>query len=268
MNIEQFVDRYVAVWNEPDEAARRDLIAGLWAEDGVEITESARHRGHEAIETRVTRAHEELVRSGGFVFRSANDATGHHDTVAFTTYMIPAIGGDIAWTGRVFAALDENGLIRYDHQFTVEPPAGDPSAGTRATVEELLRRMGEGDPGRIAEMFAEQVDWRLDWPAGDHPAVPWIRPRATRADVADHFREIGAAHIPEKAGASVERVLVEGTDAVVLGDIHQTVKATGEPYTARCALHLAVQNGQVTRYAVYEDSLTVAEALLGRPLRR
>ncbi|WP_329257652.1 nuclear transport factor 2 family protein [Actinoallomurus sp. NBC_01490] len=273
MDIGQFVDRYVAVWNEPDEATRRDLVAGLWAEDGVEITGSARYQGRDAIETRVARAHEELVRSGGFVFRSANDAAGHHGTVAFTTYMVPATGGDIAWAGRVFAALDENGLIRSDHQFTVEPPAlpppaADESAGTRATAEELLRRMGEGDPDRIAAVFAEHVDWRLNWPDGDHPAVPWIRPRATRADVADHFREIAAAHIPEKAGASVARVLVEGTDAVVLGDIHQTVKATGEPYTARCALHLTVQDGQITRYAVYEDSLTVAEALLGRPLRR
>ncbi|WP_285566936.1 nuclear transport factor 2 family protein [Actinoallomurus iriomotensis] len=264
LDMEQFVDRYLAVWNEPDAAARRDLIAGLWARDGVEVTESARHRGRDAIEARITRTHEELVRSAGFVFRSAGDATGHHDTVAFTTYMIPADGGDVAWTGRIFAVLDEEGLVRCDHQFTVE----DQGAATRATVEELLRRMGEGDPDRIAELFAEPVDWRLNWPAGDHPAVPWIRPRATRADVAEHFREIAAAHIPEKAGTSVTRVLVEGTDAVVFGDIHQTVKATGEPYTARYALHLTVRDGAVTRYAVYEDSLTVAEAHLGRPLRR
>ncbi|WP_241564490.1 nuclear transport factor 2 family protein [Nonomuraea polychroma] len=35
---------------------------------------------------------------------------------------------------------------------------------TRAVVEELLRRIGEGDPERIAEMYAERGDWKLDWP--------------------------------------------------------------------------------------------------------
>ncbi|MCI2419074.1 nuclear transport factor 2 family protein [Saccharopolyspora sp. K220] len=114
-------------------------------------------------------------------------------------------------------------------------------------------------------MFAEDVDWVLNWPVGGHPAVPWIRPRSTRAEVADHFRAIADCHVPEKAAGSASRILVDGADAVVLGDIRQTVKATGRPYTALCALHLTVEDGLITRYAVYEDSLTVAEALSERP---
>jgi ketosteroid isomerase-like protein len=49
----------------------------------------------------------------------------------------------------------------------------------------------------------------------------------------------------------------------LLGDIRQTVKATGRPYTARCALHLTVDGGVISRYHVYEDSLTVAQAFAG-----
>ncbi|WP_020667707.1 nuclear transport factor 2 family protein [Amycolatopsis nigrescens] len=135
---------------------------------------------------------------------------------------------------------------------------------TQATAQEFLRRLGEGDPDRIAELFAEHVDWQLNWPEGGHPAVPWIRPRSTRADVAGHFREIAAFHIPEKSAGTASRVLVDGTDAIVLGDIRQTVRTTGKPYRALCALHLTVENGLITRYAVYEDSLTVAEALAGQ----
>ncbi|WP_240323189.1 MULTISPECIES: nuclear transport factor 2 family protein [Amycolatopsis] len=59
------------------------------------------------------------------------------------------------------------------------------------------------------------------------------------------------------------QVLVEGRDAVVLGEIQHTVRATDQPYTARCAVHLTVEDGLITRYHVYEDSLSVAQALAG-----
>lgn len=132
---------------------------------------------------------------------------------------------------------------------------------TRAVVTEFLHRLGEGDPARIAELFADTVDWQLDWPEAGHPAVPWIRPRSTRADVAEHFRELNDFHVPAERGDLAPKILVDGQDAVVLGDIHQTVKATGRSYHARCALHLTVGEGVITRYHVYEDSLTVAQAL-------
>ncbi|MGS2640556.1 nuclear transport factor 2 family protein [Streptosporangium sp. LJ11] len=132
---------------------------------------------------------------------------------------------------------------------------------TRDIVEELLRRMAEGDHDRTAELFAEPVDWRLAWPAEGHPAVPWIRPRSGRADVADHFRSLEAHHVPELNGTSVTRILVDGAHAVVLGDIAQTVRDGGASYTSPFALHLTVEDGLVTRFHIYEDSLTVARAL-------
>lgn len=270
MDIRQLAERYVAVWNESDPAARRRAVAGLWEADGVETTESARYRGHDALEARVAEVHNELVRDGGFVFRAGDDAAGHHGTVAFTAHMVPAVGGRAAWSGRVFAVLGATGRIRHDYQFTVDIPDGTQD-GTRATAHEFLRRLGEGDADGIAELFAERVEWQLNWPPDGHPAVPWIRPRSTRADVADHFREIAACHLPGlpvPPGASAPRVLVDGTEAVVLGEIRQTVKATGKPYTALCALHLTVEAGLITRCAVYEDSLTVAEALSGAPVGR
>ena len=132
---------------------------------------------------------------------------------------------------------------------------------TREIVEELLRRLGEGNPDRTAELFAEPVDWRLDWPAEGHPAVPWIRPRTGRADVADHFRSLAAHHVPELDGTSVTRILVDGAHAVVLGEIVQTVRASGTAYRSPFALHLTAEDGLVSRYHIYEDSLTVARAL-------
>ncbi|WP_235191162.1 nuclear transport factor 2-like protein [Amycolatopsis rifamycinica] len=112
----------------------------------------------------------------------------HHGAVTFTTHMVPAAGGAPVWSGTVFLLLDQDSLIRRDYQFTGV------AASTRAAVAELLGRLAEGDPDRIAELFADIVDWQLDWPETGHPATPWIRPRSTRAEVADHFRELDAVH--------------------------------------------------------------------------
>jgi ketosteroid isomerase-like protein len=132
---------------------------------------------------------------------------------------------------------------------------------TRETVDELLRRIAAGDPQQIAQLYAEEVDWRLGWPDGDYArTVPWIRPRSTRAGVADHFRLIGEHHVPGGSSARVDAVLVDGPDAVVLGELRHTAKPTGRRYAAAFALHLTVVDGQVTRHHVYEDSLAVARA--------
>ncbi|MBO0917187.1 nuclear transport factor 2 family protein [Streptomyces laculatispora] len=133
---------------------------------------------------------------------------------------------------------------------------------TRAAVEELLRRIGEGDPERIAEVYAERVDWKLDWPEAEHgrTATPWIRHRSTRAEAAAHFRELAEHHVPGSAATEIERILVDGDDAVVIGEIRQTARSTGRAYRARFALHLTVEHGLVTRHHVYEDSLAVAQA--------
>jgi hypothetical protein len=36
----EFVERYVALWNEPDAEARRGTIEDLWAPDGTNCTQS------------------------------------------------------------------------------------------------------------------------------------------------------------------------------------------------------------------------------------
>jgi uncharacterized protein len=132
---------------------------------------------------------------------------------------------------------------------------------TRAVVEDLLHRIGTGDPERIAAAYAEEVDWRLDWPDDEHGTnVPWIRERTTRADVGDHYRSIAEHHDPALAGVAIDRILVDGDDAVVLGTLQNTLRHNGAAYCAHFALHLSVHDGLVTRHHVYEDSLAVARA--------
>lgn len=131
---------------------------------------------------------------------------------------------------------------------------------TRQTVAALLERFAAGDPDRIAELYAPEVAWNLNWPAGDHSATPWIRERSTREGVAEHFRLIAEHHVAERSSAEVTSVICDGADAVVTGVLHNQAKPTGRSYDAAFALHVTVEHGLITRHHIYEDSLAVATA--------
>ncbi|MFJ2174743.1 nuclear transport factor 2 family protein [Streptomyces sp. NPDC087851] len=127
---------------------------------------------------------------------------------------------------------------------------------TRSTARLLLQRIAEGDPARIAELFAEKVDWVI----ADNPAVPWIRPRTTRADVADHFRELAEGQYPDPDGTSVDVLVADGAEAALSGLLAGTVRGTGKSFRSPFAMRLTVEDSLITRYRVYEDSLAIAAA--------
>ena len=131
---DELVERYVAMWNQPDPEARRDALCALWAEDGVQVLQPPEEmqraaaqigfvnpvleaRGHDELEARVTRAYEEFVAPGDFRFRSRRDAVALGDVVRFGWEMVPASGGDVTAAGTDFVIVDPRGRIRADYQF-------------------------------------------------------------------------------------------------------------------------------------------------------
>jgi len=122
-SVENLVSRYVAAWNEPDPSRRRQAIAALWTEDGAHFTPSLEARGYEAIEARITGAHDRFVRSEGYVFSAAHTGAGHHDAVTFSWEMRPAGGGPVAARGFHFFVLGADGRIRRDYQFAEPLPS-------------------------------------------------------------------------------------------------------------------------------------------------
>ncbi|WP_030022382.1 nuclear transport factor 2 family protein [Streptomyces monomycini] len=142
------------------------------------------------------------------------------------------------------------------HTPTPVTPVRSAAETTRAVVQEFLTARLAGDTGRLTELFADEVDWLL----AENPAVPWIRPRRTAAECAAQAEELAAHTVPGKSHASVGTFLVDGTDAVLMGHVAGTVRATGKSFEGPFALHLTVENGRITRHHLYENSLSIAEA--------
>jgi hypothetical protein len=131
-DVSDLVDRYVALWNEPDADRRRRAVAELWTEDAVhflqppqEVREAAaaldvtavfQARGHRELDARVGRAYEQFVAPGEYSFRSQGTDARIGDVVKFRWEMV-STGGVVAAVGLEFLVLDADGRIRLDYQF-------------------------------------------------------------------------------------------------------------------------------------------------------
>lgn len=151
-NASEFIDRYVAMWYEPDAARRRATIKELWAADGADVMRTLDARGYEAIEARVTTAHEKWVKQGGFVFRSLNNVASHHNVVKFNWEMVPAAGGKAEAVGFDFFILDGNGRIKLVYQFGGPPT---PRDELNRVANRYVAVWNEPDPHRRRTAIAE-----------------------------------------------------------------------------------------------------------------
>jgi hypothetical protein len=133
-DLQDLIDRYVALWNQPDADARRKAIRELWTEDGAhvllsppqEIREAAARmafpapslqmHGHEALDARVTGAYQEFIARGEFSFRAGRHAARLGNIVTFSWEMVPIGGGEPAGAGPDILVLDDDGRIQADYQ--------------------------------------------------------------------------------------------------------------------------------------------------------
>lgn len=132
---QDLVNRYVALWAEPDAFLRRKAVEHLWAPDGEhilkppqEIRETAAQlgfpgatlaaRGHHELEARVARAYDEFIAPGEFEFRLRPGSVDRlANAVKFTWEMLPLAGGPAAGVGTEILILNPDDSIAKDYQF-------------------------------------------------------------------------------------------------------------------------------------------------------
>jgi len=129
---------------------------------------------------------------------------------------------------------------------------------TRSIVNRYLEAHRAGQPPEaIAALFSEDVDWNIP---GDTARVPWIGRKIGRAGVADFVR--GLRERIESIRFEVRSLLVEGEQAIALGDLESRVKSTGKVIKSPFTFEFAVRDGLITKYLMLEDSFAVREAVL------
>jgi hypothetical protein len=87
------VDRYIAIWNESDPAARRELIAHTWAEDGRYVDPLMRGEGRDGIDAMTAGVQAQFP---GLRFRRTSEIDAHNDRVRFAWELGPEGGEPLA----------------------------------------------------------------------------------------------------------------------------------------------------------------------------
>jgi uncharacterized protein len=99
---------------------------------------------------------------------------------------------------------------------------------TAAVVHAFLEGLKNGDVDGITELFAEEIDW---WAPGT--VLPWAGRRSRRSEVSAFFSSLESACVPAATRVEVEKVLIDGEDAVVFGTYHRMFAKNGRSFDTR-----------------------------------
>jgi uncharacterized protein len=127
---------------------------------------------------------------------------------------------------------------------------------TKEIMASFMDRLGEQDAEGIGELFADEIDWYV--PGSE--TLPWTGPRSRREHVAEYFRTMWPAFVPGQSTATLDKIVIDGDDAVVFSSFTHTVARNGRRLTTPAALHLTIADGQIMRLHLYEDTLAVYQA--------
>jgi uncharacterized protein len=164
--------------------------------------------------------------------------------------------GDLAGIAGPFAGTDGMGSAIQPARGTIVTSSTNDQKTTETVTASFMDRLGQRDAEGIGELFADEIDWYV--PGSE--ALPWTGSRSRREDVPDYFRTLWSAFVPGRSTATMDKLVIDGDDAVVFSSFSHVVAKNGKRLNTPAALHLTIANGQIVRMHLYEDTLAVHEA--------
>jgi len=124
-------------------------------------------------------------------------------------------------------------------------------------IAEFFRRIGAGEPvEKIAELVSENVDWFV---AGNTNTVPWIGRKIGKSGVAEFYTQLREQISSESF--NVHEILSNGNRVVALGELASRVIRTGKLIETEFCFDFTVENSEITRFRMFEDSFAVAKSV-------
>ena len=106
-DITTLIDDYIAAWNEPDAARRRELVAAAFTEDATYLDPVMEGAGTDGIDAMIAGARAQFA---GARFELAGAPDAHHDVVRFTWYLRGPDGAKLA-TGYDYGTIAPDGRL-------------------------------------------------------------------------------------------------------------------------------------------------------------
>jgi hypothetical protein len=108
-DLNTLINRYIDAWNETDGARRRELVAGVWTDDGTYVDPLMTGEGHDSIATMIGLAQEQFPEHR---FELSYGPDAHNDRVRFA-WRLYGPGGDAPVAGGTdFGLVADDGRLR------------------------------------------------------------------------------------------------------------------------------------------------------------
>ena len=103
------IERYFAIWNEPDQERRRALIAETWTDDATYLDPMMAGDGPDGIDAMIAGVQQQAT---GLQFRQVGTVDSHNDRVRFSWELVGPNGGEPVYAGTDFATLAADGRLQ------------------------------------------------------------------------------------------------------------------------------------------------------------
>ncbi len=120
-NHHDIAERYLAIWNEGDDARRRAMMTDTWAEDARYSDPLMQGEGRDGIAAMIAGARAQFP---GHRFSLAGSPDAHGANLRFSWTLAPEGGGAAVARGTDFAVLDAAGRLARVTGFLDQLPAG------------------------------------------------------------------------------------------------------------------------------------------------
>ena len=107
-DLQDLAERYLALWNETDPAARRRAVDARWAEDGSYTDPLVDARGRDAIDATLQAVQHDFP---GMVFSLLGPVDAHHGIARFRWELAPRGATEALVVGFDVLVADEDGRI-------------------------------------------------------------------------------------------------------------------------------------------------------------
>lgn len=116
--IGEVVDGYFAMWNETDQARRREVIEATWTSDASYVDPMFDAEGQDALDAMVAGVHEQFP---GHRFRPTGTVDVHNDRARWGWELTVPSDGSTVVSGVDFAVLAADGRLREVTGFFEQP---------------------------------------------------------------------------------------------------------------------------------------------------
>ena len=125
-------------------------------------------------------------------------------------------------------------------------------------VQKMFTAFGEGKIQEGLNIYSQDVDFQSPVTRAYPPEITWAKPRHSREQVAEYFKELFEKVQPERLETiwfttQDDRVVVEGKNRGM-------VKSTGKSYEHDWVMVFTVRNDEIIRFRHYYDTADIVIA--------